>query len=222
MESIVKLSETQKEQFKRYYQLLIEENQKYNLTAITKEEDVYIKHFYDSIVISKYFDFENKTLVDVGSGAGFPGIPLKIVHPTLHVTLVEPTLKRANFLKMVIKDLNLKDIEVIAERAENLKLREKYDYGTARAVAQTNILLELITPIVKVNGEIILFKGSNYQEEIKTIDSIEKALDIKLNKIIDEELPKDNGKRYILCFSKLKKTSSLYPRHYSKIKSKPL
>ena len=196
IKTVTNITKEMEEQFELYYEILAEESQKYNLTSITTKEDVYLKHFYDSILLVKQIDITNKTIVDVGSGAGFPGIPLKIVSPTTKITLVEPTTKRANFLKMVIDKLGLKDIEVINDRAENIinNHREKYDFATARAVAPLNILLELLTPFVKVNGNIIALKGSSYQEELDICNKAFKELDIKVNNIYQEELPNINTK----------------------------
>lgn len=222
MNRIIQLTELQTQQFHEYFELLVIENQKYNLTSITSEKEVYIKHFYDSIVISKYCDFTNKSLVDVGSGAGFPGIPLKICHPDLQVTLVEPITKRANFLKMVIEKLQLKGIEVINDRSENLKTREHYDYGIARAVSQANILAELITPLLKVGGSLIMLKGANCEAEIKAMNHAKQVLNLTSERIIEEELPDQFGKRFIIIYQKDKPTSSNYPRPYSQIKNKPL
>ena len=212
------------EQFELYYEILAEESQKYNLTSITSKDDVYLKHFYDSILLVKQIDITNKSIVDIGSGAGFPGIPLKIVSPTTKITLVEPTTKRANFLQMVIDKLGLKDIEVINDRAENIinSHREKFDFATARAVAPLNILLELLTPFVKVNGNIIALKGSSYQEELDICNKAFKELDIKVKNIYQEELPNNQGLRPIIVINKTKKTNPKYPRAYAQIKKKPL
>lgn len=224
IKTVTNITKEMEEQFELYYEILAEESQKYNLTSITSKEDVYLKHFYDSILLVKQIDITNKTIVDVGSGAGFPGIPLKIVSPTTKITLVEPTTKRANFLKMVIDKLGLKDIEVINDRAENIisNHREKYDFATARAVAPLNILLELLTPFVKVNGNIIALKGSSYQEELDICNKAFKELDIKVNYIYQEELPNNQGLRPIIIINKTKKTNPKYPRAYAQIKKKPL
>ena len=224
IKTVTNITKEMEEQFELYYDILAEESQKYNLTSITTKEDVYLKHFYDSILLVKQIDITNKTIVDVGSGAGFPGIPLKIVSPTTKITLVEPTTKRANFLKMVIDKLGLKDIEVINDRAENIinNHREKYDFATARAVAPLNILLELLTPFVKVNGNIIALKGSSYQEELDICNKAFKELDIKVNYIYQEELPNNQGLRPIIIINKIKKTNPKYPRAYAQIKKKPL
>ena len=227
MEQLIKefsLTEEQIIQFEQYYEILEVESQKYNLTSITSKEEVYIKHFYDSVLPLKKIDLSNKTVIDVGSGAGFPGIPLKIVNPSIKMTLVEPTTKRANFLKMVIEKLNLKDIEVINDRAENIinNHREKYDYATARAVAALNILLELLVPFVKVNGSVIALKGSSYNEEINLSKNAFKELNVELSKIYHESLPNDLGDRPILLLTKTKPTNKKYPRAYAQIKKKPL
>ena len=224
IKTVTNITKEMEEQFELYYEILSEESQKYNLTSITSKDDVYLKHFYDSILLVKQIDITNKSIVDIGSGAGFPGIPLKIVSPTTKITLVEPTTKRANFLQMVIDKLGLKDIEVINDRAENIinSHREKYDFATARAVAPLNILLELLTPFVKVNGNIIALKGSSYQEELDICNKAFNELDIKIKNIYQEELPNNQGLRPIIVINKTKKTNPKYPRAYAQIKKKPL
>ena len=221
----LKLNNDHEQKFETYFNELVEVNQYMNLTAITEREEVYRKHFLDSLEITRAIKQEGVyTLCDVGSGAGFPGIPLKIVNPSIKMTLVEPTTKRANFLKMVIEKLNLKDIEVINDRAENIinNHREKYDYATARAVAALNILLELLVPFVKVNGSVIALKGSSYNEEINLSKNAFKELNVELSKIYHESLPNDLGDRPILLFTKTKPTNKKYPRAYAQIKKKPL
>src|SRR5690554_6174133 len=156
------------DKFKTYYQFLIEENKKYNLTSITDEEEVYIKHFQDSIKTEIAIDFnEVESLCDIGSGAGFPGIPLKIKYPHLKLTIIEPTKKRCHFLEQLVLKLNLKDVIIRNDRAENINdLRETFDVVCARAVASLPILLEICIPYVKVSGYFIALKGPNYQEEV--------------------------------------------------------
>lgn len=224
LENIKILSDNQRWQFKMYYQILMEESKKYNLTTITSEEEVYIKHFYDSILILKYLQLDDQKLIDVGSGAGFPGIPLKIICPNLDITLVEPTGKRAKFLQLVIDTLKLEKIKIINDRAENIiqNNREQYDFATARAVAPLNILLELLTPFVKVNGKVIALKGSSYQEELSNAKSALKILNLSVENIYHDYLPKEMGERPIIIFKKLTKTKLEYPRIYSKIKKRPL
>ena len=152
-----------------YYETLVETSKVMNLTTIVELEEAYIKHFYDSLLLSKTIDLtKNLTLADVGTGAGFPGLVLKIVYPNLQVTLIEPITKRCKFLQSVIDKLQLKDIYVINGRAEDVikEYREYFDIVTARAVAALNILAEICVPFVKLNGVFIALKGSSYQEEI--------------------------------------------------------
>ncbi len=224
LKELFALTEEQRNQFELYYEILEVESQKYNLTSITSKEEVYIKHFYDSALPLKKIDLSDKKVIDVGSGAGFPGIPLKIVNPSIKMTLVEPTTKRANFLKMVIDKLDLKDIEVINDRAENIinNYRESFDYATARAVAPLNILLELLVPFVKVNGSILALKGSSYNEELINSKNALKELNVELTKIYHESLPNNLGDRPILVLTKINSTNKKYPRAYAMIKKKPL
>jgi len=210
------------DKLKKYYELLVEENTKYNLTSITEIEEVYIKHFYDSILLSKYID-NDKTLADVGTGAGFPGIPLKIVNPNLKVTLIEPTTKRANFLNMVIKELDLKDIKVINNRVEDISKDHlnEFDYVTARAVADSHILLELLSPITKVKGNTILLKGSNYLEELSNITNCLNKTYLKKTIEYKEFLPYNYGERNIIFFEKTKESTLWDLRTFAQIKKKP-
>ncbi|MBO7079473.1 MAG: 16S rRNA (guanine(527)-N(7))-methyltransferase RsmG [Bacilli bacterium] len=206
--------------FKKYYEFLKEENEKYNLTTITEENEVYYKHFIDSLSVENIVDLDNISFCDVGSGAGFPSIPLKIMHPTMHLTIIEPTLKRCNFLKELVNLLNLDDVEIINDRAENVKDRH-FDIVSARAVSSLPILLELCIPLVKVNGYFIAFKGSNYQEELTLSNNALKKLDAKLVDLYKYELS-TYGTHYLLKVLKDKETNKIYPRIYSQIKKKPL
>ena len=134
-------------QLNRYYELLVEWNEKINLTAITEKKDVYLKHFYDSLTLTKIIDLSTvSTFADIGTGAGFPGIVIKIFFPDIHITLIDSLNKRTDFLKLVINELKLDKIEVVTSRAEELKTREKYEVVTARAVANLHILLEMLVP----------------------------------------------------------------------------
>jgi 16S rRNA (guanine527-N7)-methyltransferase len=202
----------------------VQENEKYNLTNITEKEEAYIKHFYDSIQLEQVIDFNNiNTLCDVGSGAGFPSIPLKIIYPHLHITIIEPTLKRCNFLNQLVELLQLDNVTIINDSAENMtSLREKFDIVTARAVASMPILLELCVPLTKVNGYFISLKGSSFHEEMMKSSNAIKLLDVKVNKVLEYELLNNYGKRSIIMFEKLKQTNNKYPRKYSLIKNKPL
>ena len=215
---------TNNEKFNQYFDFLIAENKKYNLTAITSKEEVYIKHFYDSLALSTAIDLNNvSTLCDVGSGAGFPSIPLKIIYPSLSVTIIEPTLKRCNFLKQLVELLDLKDVTIINDRAENMiKYREYFDIVCARAVANLQVLSELCIPLVKVNGLFIAMKGITYLEELEKSRNALNKLDSSLIKLQEYDLPNDYGHHAIIVIKKNKETNSKYPRNYSIIKKKPL
>jgi 16S rRNA (guanine527-N7)-methyltransferase len=220
----IKINQYQLDQLKKYYELLVEWNEKINLTAITEKEQVYLKHFYDSATLCKYIDFKNNTnLCDVGTGAGFPGIIIKILFPELEVTLVDSLNKRINFLNIVIENLKLEKISAVHARIEEfaLKNREKYDIVTARAVAPLNILLEYCIPLVKINKYFIPMKGNISQE----IDGSLEALKVLNSTIIDSQeflLPKEDSKRTIIRIKKISKTNKKYPRRYSEIKKNPL
>ena len=218
------IDQKKQEKFKIYYEFLISENQKYNLTSITDVNEVYIKHFYDSCVLLNYFDLSDSTLCDVGSGAGFPGIPLKIINDSIKLTIVEPTAKRINFLKELCNKLEIKDVEFICDRAENVtkERREEFDFVTARAVSALPTLLELTIPLVRVGGSFISYKGSNYLEEVEASKNALNVLSSKVNNCFEYELPNEMGKRCLIEVKKVKKTNLVYPREYAKIKKKPL
>ena len=171
--------------FQKYLDLLMEWNQKINLTALKTEEEIIEKHFYDSLLMAEEIKFDDQSLLDVGTGAGFPGIPLKIVFEDLFVTLLEPTLKRVNFLDIVIKELGLKKIVTINKRAEDYvkDARSYYDLVTARAVSRLNMLLELCMPLVKVDGLFLAMKGSKGEEEIQESINALKILNSEIIKI---------------------------------------
>ena len=180
----IKITNDQLKQLEEYYNLLIEWNKVMNLTGITEKDEVYLKHFYDSLTITKVIDFNTvENLCDVGTGAGFPGLVIKILFPNLQVTLVDSLNKRINFLNEVIDKLKLQNIKTIHTRIEEfgIKNREKYDIVVARAVAQLDILLEYCIPITKVNGYFIAMKGNCFEE----INNSKNALD-KLNCHIEE------------------------------------
>ena len=219
----ITLTTEQLNQFEKYYEILVIENEKYNLTAIIRKEDVYLKHFYDSLTLTKIIDLNNQSLCDIGTGAGFPGIVLKIVYPTLKVTLLDATEKKCKFLQKVINSLNLKNIKVINERAEIFSKvnREKYDIVTSRAVAPLKHLLEYSVPLVKINGYYIAMKGE-ITKEIENIDIYYKKLDIIKEKILTFQLPFEKSTRTLIRYQKLKKTNTKYPRKYKEIKNKSL
>lgn len=219
------LNNYQLSQFQKYYEYLVQENKKYNLTSIVEKEEVYIKHFYDSLKMIDIIDFNKiNSLCDIGSGAGFPSIPLKIMYPYLKLTIIEPTTKKINFLKQLTEILELNDIELINGRAEEeiVNKRESYDLVTARAVASLPILLELTIPFVKVNGSFIALKGSSYQEELDISNTAMDKLDCKLIDSLIYELPNNYGTRAILNIYKVQPTKHIYPRSYAAIKKKHL
>lgn len=203
-----------------YLNLLQEYNKVMNLTNIIEEKDVYLKHYYDSLCLEKVINLnEELTLCDIGTGAGFPGIVLKIVFPSMNITLIEPLQKRCEFLKKVLEILNLKNIEIINDRAEIYAKnnREKFDIVTSRAVSKLNVLSELSLPLVKVNGYFIPYKG-NIEEELNSAKYILRELDSEVERIIKYNLPFENSERTLIKIKKIKKTKIKYPRNYSIIK----
>ena len=220
----IEINDLQLNQLKQYYELLIEYNNKINLTAIVNKEDVYLKHFYDSLTLFKAIDLNKiETMCDVGSGAGFPGIVIKILFPKIKITLIDSLNKRILFLKDVIKKLNLKEIEAIHQRAEIFALsnREKYDLVTARAVAPLNVLSELCIPLIKKDGYFVAMKGNN-KEELKTSEKAIKKLGGNITKIINFILIFENSNRTLIKIKKVNLTSKKFPRKYSDIKKNPL
>lgn len=209
----IKLPDEQLNEFYEYMQLLLEWNEKMNLTAITDPEEVIKKHFVDSITIKKYIKEENR-LIDVGTGAGFPGIPLKIVDKSIKLTLLDSLNKRINFLNEIIEKLNLKEVNTIHSRAEEYaknKVRESYDVAVSRAVADLPILLEYLMPYVKLNGICICMKGPKAQEELERSKKAINILGGKLEEVekitIDEEM-----ERNLIIIRKIKDTPNKYPR----------
>ena len=206
--------------FIKYYNLLIEGNKICNLTAITDEDGVVEKHFYDSIFPQKYFSLNAKVL-DIGAGAGFPSFPLKLVRDDLSFTLLDSLNKRINFLNNTIQTLNLKNIEAIHGRAEDFaKLsdyREKFDITTARAVANLKVLSEYCLPFVKVGGQFIAYKSGNCEEEINEAKQIICELGGKISKVIDYNIGENSRKLVII--EKIKETPKKYPRPTKQIKN---
>ena len=211
----IKLSKEQAEMFFDYMNLLLEWNEKINLTAITEEKEVIVKHFVDSLTIAKYIP-EGASLVDVGTGAGFPGIPLKIIRDDLKITLLDSLQKRINFLDVVIKELNLENIETIHARVEefgkNSKYRESFEVATSRAVANLSTLTEYLLPLVKVGGIAVCMKGSSIEEELETSKKAINVLGGKVSNVFEFDLPKTDIKRNIVIVDKINKTPSKYPR----------
>lgn len=215
----IELNEKQKKQFETYAKMLVEWNEKMNLTSIVDEEGIYMKHFYDSLVPS--FDIEIKgSLCDVGSGAGFPSIPLKIMYPELQVTIVETLGKRVNFLNELARALDI-EINAIHARAEEChELRETFDFVTARAVANMPLLCELCIPLVKVGGKFIVMKGLGGKEELKESQKALRVLGCKVANIYESH-SEDMTRINIECV-KVKATPKGYPRAFAKMKKNPL
>ena len=195
-----------------------------NLTSITDVEEFYDKHFYDSIFVIDSFDFKNKVVMDLGSGAGFPGIPLAIVLKDTTFYLVETMTKRCNFLNKVVQELDLKNVIVVNKRAEDLDdcFVEKFDFITSRAVSKLNILLELSAKFLKIGGNMIFLKGLKYLEEVEESKNAFKILNLNYIKTLESTLPFSKETRFYIIVKKLGKTNPQYPRPYQKIKKKPL
>ena len=219
----LKLSKLQAEQFEVYYNFLVQENEKFNLTAITALDDVIFKHFLDSALGAQFIK-QNASLIDVGTGAGFPGIPLKILRPDLKVTLLDSLLKRVNFLNELIKRLGLQNIKAVHSRAEDfaIKHREKFDYATSRAVAQVNTLSEYLLPFVKLGGQAIMYKSQKIEEELATGKMAINILGggkIEVEKLKIEEI---DAERAFVVIQKESHTPTKYPRGKNLPKTKPL
>lgn len=196
-------------------ELLLEWNEKINLTAIVEPHDIILKHFVDSLTVCKELE-KNKTLADIGTGAGFPGIPVKILRPDLDITLIDSLNKRVNFLTMVIETLKLEKIVALHGRIEdfgkNKKYREKFDYVTSRAVANLSTLSEYMIPLAKIGGKCICMKGSNIDEELKNAEKAIKILGGKIEKVDTFLLPDTDMGRNIILIKKEKATPNKYPR----------
>lgn len=224
-EAQLSFTEEQLAQFTRYYELLVETNKVMNLTAITEPEEVAVKHMVDSLLA--YEDgMQGKTLVDVGTGAGFPGVPLKIYCPSLKVTLVDSLGKRLRFLQQVIDELGLKGIRCEHLRAEDAgrskKHREQYDYVTARAVARLSVLSEYCLPLAKKGGQFIALKGSRFAEEIEEGEAAVKILGGKIISAEPVKLPGLDDGRAIIKIAKIKATPTQYPRKAGTPEKQPL
>lgn len=222
----ITLTENQYEQFQKYFELLAEWNEKMNLTAITDESGVALKHFADSLSLLNFVDIpQNSTLADVGTGAGFPGVVLKIARPDIKLTLIDSLNKRLVFLNEVCSQLGI-DAELIHSRAEDgardEKLRESFDFAVSRAVARMNVLSEYCLPYVKVGGAFCAMKGAQANEEFKESLNAINTLGGKLENKYFFELPENGGERAIAVVRKVKNTPQKYPRQSGKIKAKAL
>ncbi len=218
------LNDKQIKQFNTYFETLVEWNEKMNLTAITDAEGVYLKHFYDSLTIAFSFPFSDQTIVDIGAGAGFPSIPLKIVFPELKVTIVDSLTKRITFLQHLFKTLELENCNAISARAEEyaIKHRESYDIAMARAVARLNILDELCLPLVKQDGYFLSLKGRQASEEIIEAKKGIAKLGGEIKSVDSFTLVDNEDQRSNIIIKKIKATPKQYPRMFSKIKKQPL
>jgi 16S rRNA (guanine527-N7)-methyltransferase len=213
----ITLTDKQMKQYEVYFNTLVEWNEKMNLTAITQQEEVYLKHFYDSISAAFYFDFTQPLMIcDVGAGAGFPSIPLKIAFPNLKVTIVDSLNKRINFLEHLADALGLDNVHFVHDRAEtfgkNPAHREKYQLVLARAVARLSVLSELCLPLAQVGGTFIAMKGGQAEEELQSGKKALAVLGGKLSSVHSFKLPVEESERNILIIDKEKKTPKQYPR----------
>ena len=223
----ITLSEKQKKQFDTYYEMLVAWNEKMNLTGITAYEEVNEKHFVDSLAGSVAFDLEHTAhLIDVGTGAGFPGIPLKILCPHVHVTLLDSLNKRLKFLDAVIAELDLEGIETIHGRAEDFgrdkAYREQYDVCVSRAVANLATLSEYCLPFVKTGGCFVSYKSGEIDEELKKADKAIKELGGQVKNVHKGYLPGSDIGRSLVCIEKIKNTKKKYPRKAGTPQKSPL
>lgn len=221
------LTDRQKEQYERYFELLVEWNEKINLTAITEKEEVYLKHFYDSIapILQGLIENQPIRLLDIGAGAGFPSLPMKILFPELDVTIIDSLNKRINFLHLLAEELGLSGVHFYHGRAEDFAqekaFRAQFDIVTARAVARMQVLSELTIPYLKVGGRLLALKASNAQEEL---EEAKNALNLLFSKVEDNlqyELP-NGDPRYITVVEKKKETPNKYPRKAGMPNKRPL
>lgn len=220
----ININEEQLKKFEQYFNMLISSNKKMNLTGIIAKKEVYLKHFYDSATLYKAIDLnEIDSLCDIGTGAGFPGLVLKILFPNLKVTLVESLHKRTIFLEQVVQELKLDYVEIYNERAEEFakKNREIFDIVTSRAVSNLSILMEYSVPMVKVGGYFIPMKAK-VKEELEQINNEMRMLNVELQKLIIFNLPNEGSSRTLVPFLKKKRTSLKFPRQYSLMKKKRL
>ena len=223
----INLTDQQQFQFERYFELLVEWNQKINLTAITEKEEVYLKHFYDSIapILQGLIENQEIKLLDIGAGAGFPSLPMKILYPQLDVTIIDSLNKRINFLQLLAEELNLEGVHFYHGRAEDFaqekKFRAQFDIVTARAVARLQVLSELTIPFLKVGGKLLALKASNVPEELTEAKNALNLLFSKVEDNISYTLP-NGDPRYITIVEKKKETPNKYPRKAGLPNKRPL
>ena len=221
------LSDQQKEQFERYFELLVEWNEKINLTAITDKDEVYLKHFYDSIapILQGLIPNETIKLLDIGAGAGFPSLPMKILYPQLDVTIIDSLNKRINFLQLLAQELDLDDVHFYHGRADDFaqdkSFRAQYDFVTARAVARMQVLSELTIPYLKIGGKLLALKASNAPEELTEAKNALNLLFSKVEDNLSYTLP-NGDPRYMTIVEKKKETPNKYPRKAGMPNKRPL
>lgn len=223
----ITLTDKQKKQFETYFRLLVEWNEKINLTAITDKEEVYLKHFYDSIapILQGYIDNSPLSILDIGAGAGFPSIPMKILYPEIDITIIDSLNKRINFLNILANELELSGVHFFHGRAEDFGqdkvFRSKFDIVTARAVARMQVLAELTIPFLKVNGRLIALKAAAAEEELISAEKALKTLFSQVTVNKNYKLPNGDD-RNITIVSKKKETPNKYPRKAGTPNKKPL
>lgn len=221
------LNEAQIAKFQHFLKLFQDWNSKLNLSAIKDEEGMVIKHFIDSVLILKVFNFESgQRLVDIGSGGGFPGLPLGIINSKLTITLIDSVGKKMKAVQAMAEELGLANVQTDVGRAEEFghdqNFREQFDWATARAVAELPVLLEYLSPLVKIGGQIVAYKSGDYQEELNKSQSAQQKLQLKLVRTIEDELPENQGRRSFLIFQKIAPLSVEFPRAVGIPKKKPL
>lgn len=222
----ISLNDNQIDQFNKYYDLLIEWNSFMNLTAITDFEEVIIKHFVDSMAIGNFIDLNNKSVIDIGTGAGFPGLPIKILFPESEVVLMDSLNKRINFLNAVIDNLDLKLVRTVHSRAEDLghnpDFRETFDYCTSRAVANLSTLTEYCIPFVKVGGVFISYKSEKTDIEVNNAKNAFSLLNCSIDNIYEYKLPDTDFSRTLVLIKKNNATKKKYPRKAGTPSKEPL
>lgn len=222
----IKLTDSALEAFSRYYELLEEKNRVMNLTAITGKKDITQLHFLDSLALMTLVDFKGKTLIDIGSGAGFPGIPIKIAEPSLKLTLLDAQKKRVAFMEELCLALHMTDVSCEHGRAEEVALRpdrrDWHDFAASRAVARLNVLCEMCLPFVKKGGAFLAMKSTDSDEEIREAENAVKTLGAAIERISDYEIPGTNVFHRVVIIRKIAQTPDGYPRRYAKIQNSPL